>query len=104
MREARIGRDVARKLTCNAEITENDVAVCIDKDVLGFKVSVYDVMCVDVLNGKELNNIFRLRKTNDKKRDTYEFCHVEPNRFLVKFFQSLQALEITSREVLLSMS
>jgi hypothetical protein len=47
---------VAGKLTCNAKITENNVAVCIDKDILGLDVSMYDMMCVNVLDGKELNN------------------------------------------------
>ena len=56
------------------------MAVCIDKDVLGFKVSMYDVVCVDVLNGKELYNRFSGRPTEETS-ETYEFCHVEPNRF-----------------------
>ena len=51
-----MGRGADVKLICNAKITENDVAVCIDKDVLGFNVSMYDVMCVDVLDGEELSN------------------------------------------------
>ena len=56
MREAYIGRDVARKLTCDAEINENNLADSIDKDVPGFKVWVYDVVCVDIINSRELNN------------------------------------------------
>lgn len=51
-----MGKGVVGKLTRNAKITKNDVAVCVDEDILGFNISMYDVMCVDVLNGKELNN------------------------------------------------
>lgn len=54
--EVRMGKGVVGKLKCNAKITKNNVTVCVDKDVLGFNVSMYDVMCVDLLNGKELNN------------------------------------------------
>jgi len=57
-------------LICNAEIAENNVAVCIDKDVLRFKVSVYDVMCVDVFNGKELSNRIRGKLTTENERRT----------------------------------
>lgn len=64
-----MGRGVAVKLTCDAKIAENDVAVGIDKDVLRFNVSVYDVMCVDVLDGEELSNRVERRSTTECKRD-----------------------------------
>jgi hypothetical protein len=39
-----------------------------------------------------------------KEGETYEFCHVEPNRFYVKFFERLQAFKITSGKVILLVS
>jgi hypothetical protein len=57
-------------LTCDAEITENDVAVCIDKDVLGLNVPMDDVMCVDMLDGKELSNRLRRRPARECERRT----------------------------------
>jgi hypothetical protein len=57
-------------LTCDAKITENDVAVCIDKDVLRLNVPMNDVMCVNMLDGKELSNRFRGRSARKRERRT----------------------------------
>jgi len=58
------------------------VTICIDEDVLGLDVSVYNVVGMNVLDGKKLGNC--VRGHNIKSKGTYKLCHVEPYRVQVE--------------------
>lgn len=47
-------RSAVAKQPGNTKVTENNVTVRIDKDVILFYVSVYDIMGVNMLDSKKL--------------------------------------------------
>jgi hypothetical protein len=86
----------------DTKVAKYNMAIRVNENVLWLKISVNDVMVMNVFDGKKLNN--RVRGTYKWLRTTwtYKFRHVETYCFYVEYLRYLQLLQITPRKILLS--